>query len=148
MSKNKSNYCPGCGCFDYVNENIVGEGFRECRACGQEWWTDIKYEQELMVIEDIKPNPQYGGRTLVEKTTAYRLSNGELIEDKEMAVKEQKELDIRLKIDALIDEYLSPYTAKRLTDEGGIIEIKEEAVSLWAVKQFLYSYRDWLKKIE
>jgi predicted acetyltransferase len=114
----------------------------------EDFYNEPEQTKTLMVIEDIKPNPQYGGRTLVEKTTAYRLSNGELIEDKETAVKEQKELDIRLKIDALIDEYLSPYTAKRLTDDGGILEIKEEAVSLWAVKQFLYSYKSWLKKIE
>ena len=37
--------CPECGSAEYVNENLVGDGYRECENCGQEWWTDIDYEE-------------------------------------------------------------------------------------------------------
>ena len=36
--------CPGCGCDEYTNENSVGEGYRVCADCFQEWWTDIDYD--------------------------------------------------------------------------------------------------------
>jgi hypothetical protein len=35
--------CPECHCADYVNKNLLGKGFRQCKQCGQEWWTDINY---------------------------------------------------------------------------------------------------------
>ncbi len=38
--------CPECGSFEYVNENLLGEGYRECKRCHQDWWTDIDYEAE------------------------------------------------------------------------------------------------------
>ena len=38
--------CPECGCEQYVNKNLVGDGYRECRSCGQEWWTDIEYRKD------------------------------------------------------------------------------------------------------
>ena len=36
--------CPECGCKEIRNENLLGEGFRHCAKCGQEWWTDVKYD--------------------------------------------------------------------------------------------------------
>ena len=35
--------CPECGSTDYKNAESIGPGYRECRECGQEWWTDIDY---------------------------------------------------------------------------------------------------------
>ncbi len=35
--------CPECGCKDIVNENLLGEGSRNCRECGQDWWLDVRY---------------------------------------------------------------------------------------------------------
>ncbi len=35
--------CPECDCQEYVNENLLGEGYRACRECGQDWWLDVKY---------------------------------------------------------------------------------------------------------
>ena len=35
--------CPECGCAEYVNENLLGENYRECRKCGQDWWLQVKY---------------------------------------------------------------------------------------------------------
>ncbi len=32
---------------DFVNKNLVGDGYRECRNCGQEWWTDIAYGKPI-----------------------------------------------------------------------------------------------------
>jgi hypothetical protein len=29
---------------DVVNINLVGNGFRSCRACLQDWWIDIDYK--------------------------------------------------------------------------------------------------------
>ena len=43
-SKIKCTCCPECGCKEYVNKNLVGDGFRMCRECHQEWWIDIKYD--------------------------------------------------------------------------------------------------------
>ena len=37
------DHCPECKCKKYVNKNVVGDGYRECSECGQEWWTDIDY---------------------------------------------------------------------------------------------------------
>jgi hypothetical protein len=38
-----SDRCPECGCKDFVNKNLVGEGYRQCKQCEQDWWTDIIY---------------------------------------------------------------------------------------------------------
>jgi hypothetical protein len=43
-SKIKCTCCPECGCEEYFNKNLVGDGFRMCRECHQEWWIDIKYD--------------------------------------------------------------------------------------------------------
>jgi len=40
----KCNCCPECGCKEYLNKNLVGDGYRMCRECHQDWWTDIKYD--------------------------------------------------------------------------------------------------------
>lgn len=37
--------CPECGCEDYMNEDVCGDGYRECEDCCQEWWTDINYKE-------------------------------------------------------------------------------------------------------
>ena len=39
----KCKSCPECGCKDFVHEDIVGEGYRMCIKCEQEWWVDIDY---------------------------------------------------------------------------------------------------------
>ncbi len=36
-------FCPECGCEEYDHDGFLGEGFRFCATCGQEWWTDIDY---------------------------------------------------------------------------------------------------------
>ena len=43
-SKIKCTCCPECGCKEYVNKNLVGDGYRICRECHQDWWIDIKYD--------------------------------------------------------------------------------------------------------
>lgn len=43
-SKIKCTCCPECGCKEYVNKNLVGDGYRMCRECHQDWWIDIKYD--------------------------------------------------------------------------------------------------------
>lgn len=35
--------CPECGCPVYINENLIGEGYRLCRHCQQDWWLNVKY---------------------------------------------------------------------------------------------------------
>lgn len=39
----KCHACPECGCKEFVNENLLGHGSRNCRNCTQDWWTDIDY---------------------------------------------------------------------------------------------------------
>jgi hypothetical protein len=36
-------YCPECGGAEVVNKDALGRGYRQCKSCGQEWWTDIDY---------------------------------------------------------------------------------------------------------
>ena len=40
-------HCPECGCDWYVNHNLLGEGYRVCFNCEQEYWTDIVYEHSV-----------------------------------------------------------------------------------------------------
>ena len=35
--------CPECGCEEYEHGDELGEGYRVCKDCCQEWWTDIQY---------------------------------------------------------------------------------------------------------
>jgi acetyl-CoA carboxylase beta subunit len=44
--KELTTCCPECGCDLYYNENLLGEGYRVCRNCSQEWWTDIDYTKK------------------------------------------------------------------------------------------------------
>ena len=37
--------CPECACVDYAHEDELGEGFRLCIKCKQEWWTNINYKK-------------------------------------------------------------------------------------------------------
>ncbi len=42
---NKCTECPECGCSEYVYENDLGEGYRICVECKQEWYTTINYKK-------------------------------------------------------------------------------------------------------
>ena len=35
--------CPECGCKEIINENLLGESFRQCKNCKQDWWLTVKY---------------------------------------------------------------------------------------------------------
>ena len=39
-------WCPECGCPQTTNNDWLGDGFRMCADCGQEWWTDITYDKQ------------------------------------------------------------------------------------------------------
>lgn len=41
----KCTECPECGCSEYVHPNYLGEGYRICVACKQEWYTTINYRK-------------------------------------------------------------------------------------------------------
>jgi len=43
MSDIKCSECPECGCSEYKAEDYLGDGYRACLACHQEWWTHIDY---------------------------------------------------------------------------------------------------------
>jgi len=47
--------CPECGCPDSVNINSVGDGYRQCSHCHQDWWTDVKYAVEDAPCPDCRP---------------------------------------------------------------------------------------------
>lgn len=103
--------------------------------------------KELLVITQQHAPPQYGGRTLIEKVTAYKLSDGELIEGKEAALECQKNLDRRRKIYALVEYYLKPHKAS-LIEEYGMLEIDStEVISAWRVRDFLYHCVDQFKGV-
>jgi hypothetical protein len=41
--KVKCTACPECGDKETKWDNELGDGYRVCAACKQEWWTDIDY---------------------------------------------------------------------------------------------------------
>lgn len=41
----KCTECPECGCEEYAHRNELGQGFRICIECRQEWWTNINYNK-------------------------------------------------------------------------------------------------------
>lgn len=45
--KLKGRQCPECGCTEYVNKNLVGDGYRMCKQCHQDWWIDIAYGKPI-----------------------------------------------------------------------------------------------------
>lgn len=45
--KLKGRQCPECGCTEYVNKNLVGDGYRMCKQCHQDWWIDITYGKPI-----------------------------------------------------------------------------------------------------
>lgn len=40
------SWCPECGCPRTTNHDWLGDGFRMCADCGQEWWSDITYDKQ------------------------------------------------------------------------------------------------------
>jgi hypothetical protein len=103
--------------------------------------------EELLIISEPKNNPRYGCRTLIEKVEAYRLSDGELIEGREIALEYQRKLDDKQIIDAIIKRYLMPFNACLIEGDGTIQIESTEVVSFWAVKQLLYSCKEWIKEV-
>ncbi|MGY5852444.1 MAG: hypothetical protein RTU92_02630 [Candidatus Thorarchaeota archaeon] len=106
---------------------------------------------DIMVKGPLKSRPRYGGRTMVEKVTAYKLSDGELVESRESALRWQKEIDIRDAIDMFVQEYLNPFLATSVRNEYDkeVLCLEHEVVSFWSVKQMLHSekFREWLKRL-
>lgn len=41
----KCTECPECGCSEYNHKDGLGDGFRVCSDCQQEWWIDINYRK-------------------------------------------------------------------------------------------------------
>ncbi len=41
----KCTECPECGSDECAHENELGEGFRVCTKCHQEWYTTINYKK-------------------------------------------------------------------------------------------------------
>lgn len=52
--------CPECGCEEIVNENLLGEGSRQCKKCLQDWWLDVKYAIGDDPCPDCQPKPESG----------------------------------------------------------------------------------------
>ena len=49
-SLQKTKSCPECGCKEYLHENDLGNGYRVCKNCKQEWWTDVDYSNKKYEI--------------------------------------------------------------------------------------------------
>jgi len=90
----------------------------------------------------------YGKQTMIEKVTAYKMSDGELVGSKEAAIKGQKYLDREIKIKKLMQEYLKPFKAIRKQDSDFfseiVTEIEQDVVTVWQVEWFLKAVFDKL----
>ena len=64
MDDPKCNRCPECSCVEFINMNLLGEGYRVCRRCGQEWWVDIDY---LIKVSDIEGELRVDSRDIADK---------------------------------------------------------------------------------
>lgn len=62
MAHTKCFSCPECGSKEYINKNLLGDGFRNCNACGQEWWKDVQYSQTNIVENMQIIGVGYGGK--------------------------------------------------------------------------------------
>jgi uncharacterized Zn finger protein (UPF0148 family) len=54
MHYSTDKHCPECGCPWYGNKDLLGEGYRMCCDCHQDWWTNIKYNN----VADRREIPQ------------------------------------------------------------------------------------------
>ena len=43
----KCSSCPECGCEEFTHKNQLGEGYRICAECGEEWYSTINYEKYM-----------------------------------------------------------------------------------------------------
>ena len=98
--------------------------------------------KELMIVDPRQLKPQYGGRTLIEKVTAYKLSGGEIVEGKKNALKRQKDLDLRARVDVLINDYFEPFRAK-----GEDHVLPSKVVDVWTLKHFLFVHKEWIDRL-
>lgn len=41
--------CPECGCYktNDLHTDALGDGYRVCNQCKQEWYTDVDYEHHI-----------------------------------------------------------------------------------------------------
>jgi hypothetical protein len=46
-----TTHCPECGCPWYGNINMCGEGHRVCCDCYQDWWVNVKYDNQAQLRE-------------------------------------------------------------------------------------------------
>ena len=50
----KTDKCPECGCKEFLNKNLVGDGYRMCKECHQDWWIDIEYTTSTHVNDIVE----------------------------------------------------------------------------------------------
>lgn len=43
----KTDSCPECGCKEFLNKNLVAEGYRMCKECHQDWYIDVNYGKPI-----------------------------------------------------------------------------------------------------
>ena len=49
--------CPECGCTESAKDfdGYLGDGFRICKNCNQDWWTDIDYPNHIKKKDQQEP---------------------------------------------------------------------------------------------
>lgn len=55
MSDDKCKQCPECNHTKFINVDELGDGFRNCANCGQEWWTNVDYTDATWFSIDVAP---------------------------------------------------------------------------------------------
>ena len=57
--KHHWTYCPECGSQDYEHVDYLGKGSRQCKDCGQEWWTDVDYTDTMRkIVSRLQSKPE------------------------------------------------------------------------------------------
>jgi hypothetical protein len=98
--------------------------------------------KELMIIEPVQLKPQYGGRTLVQKVTGYKTSDGDILENKDTALKLQSRLDKEERVELFIKKHLKVYKT------GHVNDLPYKVVSLWHVRNLLSRIDDVKREID
>lgn len=93
--KNMTDRCPECGESKYINDNLVGDGFRQCKNCGQDWWVDINYtekEVKMSKLNELKKIIEQNGDSCDGCDYYYVESKHVLIKLSELQAEYKKEL--------------------------------------------------------
>lgn len=137
-TKQKTICCPECGSVEYVNVNLVGEGYRCCRDCQQDWWIDVEYSSPLPSPNIEKANEHI--YDLIDRLTAAekKLATWQAVTDANAEFVERiKELESKVRAcenTATGDSQMAIEDAARIKELEASVDVQAMDISIKALK--------------